>query len=428
MDKQIVRTEALREQYYYYKHSSGLGILLYPMEGFSSAYAIFGTHYGSIDTAFKTQKDTNFVTVPEGIAHFLEHKLFESEDGDAFTLFSKTGACANAFTSFEKTCYLFSTTANFEESLKALITFVQDPYFTQKTVEKEQGIIGQEIRMYEDDPNWRVFFNLLTALYHNHPVRIDIAGTSDSIAKIDAELLYRCYHTFYNLNNMVVAVAGNFDPDSAAKIIEDHLKDCEKVEVTASVPADPETVVQREYVQQLPVAVPLFNIGYKETPPASKDELKVQIEYELILAAMAGKGSELYKSLYEEGLINDTFGKEVFCGRGYLANIFAGESRNPRLVMEKISQEAEQFRKTGLDEATFERVRKMLYGSAVMTFNDVDTVANELVSAYFSGHSIYDTLDIIAGLSREEVNELLSSSFHKDRLSISIVNPVSEKQ
>lgn len=424
MDKQVIRSIALSEEYTFYKHSSGLGILLYPMPGFSSAYAIFGTDYGSVNTTFKTQKDADYLTVPEGIAHFLEHKLFESEDGDAFEKFSKTGASANAFTSFEKTCYLFTTTANFEECLKTLVTFVQEPYFTQKTVEKEQGIIGQEIRMYEDDPGWRVFFNLLTALYKNHPVRIDIAGTVESIAQIDAELLYRCYHTFYNLNNMVLCVAGNFDADKAAKIIEENLKDTEKLEVSTQTPEEPPEIVEAEHEQSLEVSIPLFNLGYKEAPVEREQELAAQISYELILCAIAGRGSSLYRELYDEGLINDTFGKEVFCGRGYLANIFSGESKDPRRVRDRIAAEIARFQETGIDELTFERVRKMLYGSAIMSYNDVESVANELVTAYFTHHSVYDTLDVVANLDRGEVNGLLRRSFRPEALAISIVNPV----
>lgn len=424
MEKLIVKSDVLEEQYHFYKHKSGLGILLYPMEGFSSAYALFGTNYGSIDTIFKTQHDNDFTMVPEGIAHFLEHKLFESEDGDAFELFAQTGACANAFTSFEKTCYLFSTTSNFDESLKALISFVQDPYFTEQTVQKEQGIIGQEIRMYEDDPGWRVFFNLLTALYHNNPVRIDIAGTIDSIAQIDKDLLYRCYHTFYNLNNMVVSIAGNFDAESAIQIIEENLKDCEKIEITTKTPEEPESVVESEHVQNLQIALPLFNLGYKEKTVKPENELETQIKFEIILRAIAGRGSDLYRRMYEEGLINDTFGKEVFCGRGYFTNVFSGESKDPRRVRMLIDEEIRRFQKEGLSVETFERVRKAFYGDAVISFNDVEQVANEMVTAYFSGRGIYDTLDVIAKVTCDEVNQLLRESFYAERSAISIINPV----
>lgn len=215
MNKEILTNERLGEQYIRVVHPSGLTILLCPMPDFATTYALFGTNYGSVDNCFKTDPEAEFTKLPDGIAHFLEHKLFESEDGDAFSLFAETGASANAYTSFDKTCYLFSCTDAFIPSLKALLTFVQAPYFTQQTVEKEQGIIGQEIRMYEDSPGWQVTFQLLEALYHDNPVKVDIAGTVESIAQIDADLLYRCYHTFYNLSNMVLSIAGKFDRSGA---------------------------------------------------------------------------------------------------------------------------------------------------------------------------------------------------------------------
>lgn len=424
MQKEIIKSDILNEEYYFLKHESGLKILLYPMKGASSSYALFGTKYGSIDTTFKTQNDDDFITVPEGIAHFLEHKLFESEDGDAFSLFAKTGASANAFTSFEKTCYLFSTTDNFDESLKALITFVQSPYFTKETVEKEQGIIGQEIRMYEDDPNWRVFFNLLVALYKNNPVKIDIAGTVESISHIDKDLLYRCYHTFYNLNNMIVSIAGNFNVDSAIKIIEENLKPCEKVVVTTKIPDEPSEVAQKEFVQNLQVAIPLFNIGYKEETVEEENILKRQIKYDLILSVVAGKSSELYKEMYQEGLINSSFGKEVFCGRGYMVNVFGGESRKPKVVMEKINEKIKFYKQNGIPQYEFDRIKKSMYGRAIMNFNDVDEVANDLISVHFSNNNIYDTINIVANLTCDEVNDLLKNSFNEESLAISIVNPI----
>lgn len=425
MEKIVVENSILNEKYYHYKHKSGLSILLYPMKGYSSAYALFGTNYGSIDTTFKTDNDTDFVTVPEGIAHFLEHKLFESEDGDAFTLFAKTGASANAFTSFDKTCYLFSTTDKFEESLEALITFVQQPYFTKETVEKEQGIIGQEIKMYQDDPGWRVMFNLLLALYKNNPVRIDIAGTVDSIAKIDKDLLYRCYNTFYNLNNMAVSIAGNFDVEKAAEIIENNLKDTQRIEIETKIPYEDESVAQKEIEQSLAVSIPLFNIGFKEKPATTpEEELARQLESEIILEAAMGKGSELYKEMYDSSLINSTFGTEVFCGRGFFTEIICGESRNPKLVMEKVNAELAKLKQNGIDENTFNRIKKMMYGRVVLSFNDVEMVAHELISSHFSGRGIYTAVDEIKNITLESVNNRLKNAFNAENSSISIITPV----
>ena len=224
MEKQIVKNERTGEQYTYVKHPTGLDIYIWKMEDYSTSYALFGTKYGSINTKFRTKNEKDFITVPNGIAHYLEHKLFENEDCDVFSLYAKTGASANAYTSFDKTCYLFSCTDNVYESLEILLSFVQSPYFTEETVQKEQGIIGQEIRMYDDNAGWRVFFNMLQGMYHNHPVKIDIAGTVESIAQINADLLYQCYNTFYNLNNMVLSIAGNIDEDKILEMCDKLLK------------------------------------------------------------------------------------------------------------------------------------------------------------------------------------------------------------
>ncbi len=426
MDYRVIKDEKLKESYITFTHPTGLQVFLYPMKGYSTAYALFGTKYGSIDTCFKTDADADFVEIPEGVAHFLEHKLFESEEGDAFTLFAQTGASANAFTSFDKTCYLFSCADHFEESLGHLLTFVQEPYFTAQTVEKEQGIIGQEIRMYDDEPGWRVFFNLLTALYHNHPVRIDIAGTVESIAKIDDKLLYRCYNTFYNLNNMVLSIAGNFDVDKAIAIIDQKLKPAKEIQIERKTVEEPMTVLQHETVQRLEVALPLFHIGFKEKPEEGLALLKAELETEILLKVIAGSGSQLYRRLYDSGLINDAFGTEVHSGRGYFSGIFAGESKDPRKVYEEIVKEIAHFRENGLPEEDIERVKRAMYGRSIRGLNDVEDVANLLVSTYFEGVGVFDAVHLIAAVTPEDIAARFASSFDPERSAISIVEPIKE--
>ncbi len=238
-----MKSVELGEKYYEIDHKSGLKIFVMPKENYSSTYAVFGTRYGSIDTKFKRSDSDCWTTVPEGIAHFLEHKLFESEDLDAFTRYAKTGASANAYTSFDKTCYLFQCSDNFEASLEILLDFVTHPYFTKETVEKEQGIIGQEITMYYDVAGWMSTFNLLKLLYHNHPVRIDIAGTVESIAQITDKLLYDCYNTFYNLHNMCLAVVGNVDPEQVLSVCDRMLETAQPLEIERSFEDEPREIV-----------------------------------------------------------------------------------------------------------------------------------------------------------------------------------------
>lgn len=423
MEKTIIRNDRIREQYVQIKHPTGLTILLCPMKGYSSAYALFGTKYGSIDTCFKTNRDKDFITVPEGIAHFLEHKLFENEDCDVFSLYAKTGASANAFTSFDRTAYLFSCTDKFEDSLRILLSFVQSPYFTEQTVQKEQGIIGQEIRMYEDNPGWRVFFNLLDALFVEHPVKIDIAGTIASIAQIDDKLLYSCYNTFYNLNNMVLAIAGNFDVDAALRIADEELKQAESLTIETKRVDEPEKVNKAEVRQKLSVSMPLFNIGFKGKALSGKEEVKASVETEMLLELLAGEASPLYKQLYDESLINSTFGTEVFTGRDYFAAIFEGESRNPMEVFARIKAEIQRVQMEGLDKAEFDSCKKATYGKYLRGFNNVESVANGLVVSYFNGVSLYDSIEAVAAITFEDISARLGQGFNIDHAAISIVEP-----
>ncbi len=414
--------ERVREEYFRLKHKSGATILLYPMKGYSTAYALFGTKYGSVDTTFKTDDDKDYVTVPEGIAHYLEHKLFENDECDAFELYAKTGASANAYTSFDKTAYLFSCSQKFEENLEILLGFVQEPYFTDETVAKEQGIIGQEIRMYEDDPGWRVFFNCLQAMYHNNPVRIDIAGTIDSIAKIDKDLLYRCYNTFYNLNNMVIAIAGNFDIDKTIEICDRLLKPSEDKGLEAIVPDEPYAVKEKRTVQKLSCAMPLFNIGYKFPDFSGKERYRNFIVYNILMEMCLGKTSDFYNRLYEENLINETFNVGVFCGRGYFAVIADGESKDPDKVMEEMTRELLRIKQEGLSEEEFVTIRNKTYGELVTGFNSVESVANNMLDYEMNGIGIYDGIEITANITFDDIKKALSE-MDAENASLSIIEP-----
>lgn len=421
MEKKIIKNEKTGDSYIYVKHDSGLDILICEMEGFSTVEALFGTKYGSINTRFKTNKDKNYTVVPEGIAHFLEHKLFENEDCDVFDLYAKTGASANAFTSFEKTCYLFSCSDKYKESLEILLSFVQSPYFTKESVDKEQGIIAQEIRMYQDNPSWKVFFNLLGILYHNHPVKIDIAGTIDSIAKIDADLLYKCYNTFYNLHNMVLAVAGNVKVDEVLEIADKLLKPCENYELETVFEDEPEDIVKKECIQNLAVGIPLFNIGIKASPKKGYENLKAEMEASMVMNILADSSSPLYKRMTEDGLINSSFSTEVFNGDGFFSMIFGGESRKPYDVMEEIKKEIENAKVNGLDRRHFEVLKKANYGSAIRESNNVEAVANALINSQFDGVGMYDTIRVISEMTYEDVQKCLCERFDTSKMAISIV-------
>ena len=421
MNKQLVTNGRLGESYLRVEHPSGLTMLLYPMQGYSTSYAMFSTKYGSIDTCFKTGEDTEFATVPAGIAHYLEHKMFESEDGDAFERYAKTGASANAFTSFDKTCYLFACSDHFKESIEILLDFVTDPYFTKETVEKEQGIIGQEIRMYDDDPGWRVMFNLLESMYQNNTVKVDIAGTVESIAQIDADLLYRCYNTFYNLNNMVLTVAGNFDPQEVLDAADKILKKAPELHIKRKVAEEPAAVARKRFVQHLPVAVPMFYIGFKSPNAGEKQNFCNMIYDEMILDLVTGETTELYRQLYNDGLINSGIVGETMPGRDYLCSMISGESKDPDQVYERICRAFEKAAVEGVDDEAFERVKKSTYGRYLGLFAKPDALASAMTNCYFVGIDMYDLVELVANSSKEELEKRLREDFSSENSSLSIV-------
>ncbi|WP_085833386.1 EF-P 5-aminopentanol modification-associated protein YfmH [Clostridium merdae] len=421
MDK--ITNERVHDSYYSVKHPSGLRIFVYPKEGSNSTYAIFGTRYGSVDTSFRRSDEKEVCTVPEGIAHFLEHKLFESEDGDAFTRFAKTGASANAYTSFDKTCYLFSSTENVYESLEILLDFVQSPYFTEQTVQKEQGIIGQEIRMYDDDPQWRVMFNLLKALYHHHPVKIDIAGTVESIAEITPDYLYRCYNTFYNLNNMALCVAGNIDPERVLELCDKMLKSSKPVEVERIFEEEPAGVVEKRVEQKLSVTLPLFQFGFKEA--AGHRNVKELAQMEVLLELLASDASPLYRRLLDANLINTaSFGSEYFEGPGYAAVIFSGESKDPDAVAKEICNEVERLRKEGIPQDAFARARKALYGRNVAALNSAEAIANAMITLTFDERELFSYIDALATVELQDVQDMLEKQLLTKNSALSVITPI----
>lgn len=420
-----IKSKRAGDKYFKIDHLSGLTIYVYPKEGYNSAYAIFGTRYGSINTCFSVD-DGAKITVPDGIAHYLEHKLFESEDGDAFVRYAKTGANANAYTSFEKTCYLFSCTDKFDESLEILLDFVQDPYFTAQTVAKEQGIIGQEIKMYDDSPEWRVMFNMLEGMYKHHPVKIDIAGTVDTIAEITAEKLYDVYNVFYNLNNMVLCVSGNITVEQVLKTADKMLKPSDKRKITNYFEDEPYEINEPYVEQSFPVSMPLFNLGFKEKADRILNE-KQLAQTDILLSMIASQTSVLYRNLMDANLINSSFSYELFEGPGYCSVIFGGESRAPKQAAEMIKQYINKLKNEGLDEKDFEIAQKAVYGDIVASLNSVSSISNAIADYHFNGNEIFAYIDAIADTSFEDVSKRLAEMLDVSNCTLSVVKqPESE--
>ncbi len=416
-----IKSDILREKYYEIDHKSGLKVLVMPKTNYSSTYAVFGTKYGSIDTKFKRSDKDEYTEVPEGIAHFLEHKLFESEDLDAFERYAKTGASANAYTSFDKTCYLFSCSNNFEANLEILLDFVQHPYFTKETVEKEQGIIGQEIQMYYDVAGWMSTFNLLKCFYHNHPVKIDIAGTKESISQITDKLLYDCYNTFYNLHNMALVVVGDVTPEQVEAICDKCLIDAKPLEIERVFEDEPRSIVKPYEEYNLQVSMNVFSFGYKEEFSKDSLSLKTILETQLILEIIAGKTSNLYNDLVKKGLINDSFSKEYFYGNGYASIIFEGESSNPKEVANEIKKAVKELKASGISKEEFETIRRNSYGKEIMGYNDTDGIANAMISSYFNGINIFDSLDVYKNITVEDLEKRLANIMDEEYSALSVV-------
>ena len=419
--KEILTSSRTGDSCIHVKHKSGLDIYISEMNGFSSIEAVFGTRYGSVNTMFRNRGDKDYTTVPEGIAHFLEHKLFENEETGVFELYAKTGASGNAYTSFDKTCYVFSCSKNYQENLRILLDFVQKPFFTQENVDKEMGIIGQEIQMTNDNPEWRVLFNLLRCMYHDHPVKIDIAGTQESIAQITPELLYKCYDSFYNLNNMVLAIAGNVDADEVLAICDECLRPCEDKGLEQVFPDEPDTIVSSDYREKENVGASIFNLGWKCIPCSGLDRLKKNIT-----AAMAGEfltdiSSEMYQRLLKEGVINSTFVYEVFSGNGYFSLILSGETEQPDYVRENVIREVKRLVSEGLPEKDFRRFLKGMYAGLVREMNDVENVANVMMGAHMEGISPFDTIDRLTDITTDDVADFIRNELVEEKMALSVI-------
>ncbi|SFS60044.1 EF-P 5-aminopentanol modification-associated protein YfmH [Marininema halotolerans] len=420
-----IEHQQLNETLYHEQLPNGLQVYLLPKPGFNKTYATFTTKYGSIDNHFQKPGD-NEVRVPDGIAHFLEHKMFEEEDGDVFAKFSNHGASANAFTSFDRTAYLFSCTEKVEENLTTLINFVQNPYFTKETVEKEKGIIGQEIQMYDDNPDWRSYFGLIEAMYNQHPVKIDIAGTVDSIAKITKDTLYTCYETFYHPSNMLLFVVGPIDQEKIMQLVRENQASKEygkQGDIKRFFPKEADRVAEKKKEIQLSVGIPKCLFGFKEQKVGLSGDALVRQELatELMLEALFGQGSDLYQALYDDGLIDDHFSYDYSLEKGYGFSVVGGDTADPDALLSRIQTEIPPIVEKGIPEDVVERIRKKKLGGYLRSFNSPEWMANQFTRYRFNDTDLFQVVPILEELSVEEVNNRLRDHVQWDYFSASIV-------
>ena len=401
---------------------SGLTVLVRPMPGYSGTHVIYATRFGSIDRDFRLGERE--VHLPAGVAHFLEHKMFEDEDGDAFAKFAKTGANANAFTSFDRTCYLFTATEQLDESLDVLLGMVGRPYFTEQTIAKEQGIIGQEIKMYDDSADWRLITGLCECLYHSHPIRSDIAGTVESIAEITPEMLYDCCKAFYAPNNMVLAAAGSTSMEQILAACARHgLMEAHPVErVQRLWTEEPMTLAAAEKTITMPVSKPCFGIGFKEQP-LQHDDLRSEILYDLILCCISGGMSRLYRKLYDEGLTNPGFGGEVLRVDGCCCILFTGESDVPDTVKQLLLEEIRRIRAEGVDREIFTLCKNEKYGQLIENLENVEDSASQMADFALSGQTVAQQIATLAALTAEDADAALQKILSEERMAVMYIQP-----
>ncbi len=416
----IKRYDNLDETLYYYVHPTGVKVYMVSKPGFSKFSASFSTHFGSIDNTFVPIGETEMKTVPDGVAHFLEHKVFEQKNGEnVFEEFGKLGASANAYTSFDLTNYYFWATDNYEENLKTLIKFVQAPYFTKENVKKEQGIIGQEIKMYEDNPNWRCYFNLLQGMYYAHPVRLDIAGTVESISNITEKTLYECYNTFYHPSNMTICVVGDFEPEKIADVINSALLPLTPAEsIPREYPSEPYGARKYEVTQNLPVSAPIFCVGFKDNNVGC-NIIKRRTAVSIALKMLYGKSSLCDNELYDNNMINSHLGYDYTAeNSGYGFVEISGEASKPEEVGKKILDAALNFKFT---DEEFNAAKNMLYGRSLLTLDDSEEYMQSLSRHFTLGLDMFEAIEIIESITKDDVYNICNEIFKEENYCISII-------
>lgn len=421
---QIIESSKVKEKIYIEKLENGLTVAVIPKKEICKKYVVWGTEFGSIDNNFKLTKSGQIVKVPDGIAHYLEHKLFEQENGkNSLDVLSSLGVDANAYTTNNHTAYLFEATDNFYEALDEFMDYVQSPYFTDENVEKERGIIGQEIMMYDDYPDWKLYMNAMKCMYKDNPINIDVAGTKETISEIDKEKLYTIYNAFYRPDNQILVLCGDFEVDNILAEVKKRLKqNPNKQEVQRIYPKEQEEIVEKYKEAKMDISKPLFLIAYKDKVEPG-EMVKKDLSIECICNMLIGKSSNLYQKLYKEGLISEEFGYNYEFSKTYAHILIQNTSNNPQKVAEEISKEIEKYKQTGFNDEEFERIKKKIYGEYVKSYNDISSISNNFLSDYFKKIDSFEFLEEILVLDKDYVEKVFKEIFVEDKKVISVVLP-----
>ena len=420
---QIIENSKVKEKLYIEKLKNGLTVMIIPKRGIQKKYIIWGTNYGSNDNRFIVPGENEITEVPKGVAHFLEHKMFEQENGrNSLDVLTDIGVSANAYTTNDHTAYLYEATDNFYEALDEFMDYVQHPYFTDENVEKEKGIIGQEIMMYDDYPQWKVYLNALECMYYNNPVKLDITGTIETISHIDKDILYKCYKTFYNPSNMAMVVAGDFEPEKLLEEIKKRLvNNKSNGEIKRIFDEEPQEIVKSYVEQNMEVSMPLFTIGIKDTPAEEKERVRKNIAIEILLNMIIGASSDLFKELYNKGNCYWSPSIEYDFNKNYAHILLTGQSNNPQELFEMFKQQVKYSIENGLNEEDVERTKKMIYGEYIKEYDDVVDISRMFLSDYFKGINSFDYLENVEIVDLEYLNQILKDVFQERKMILSVV-------
>ena len=419
---QTIENSIVKEKMYIEKMPNGLTVKIIPKSNTNKKYAIIGTHFGSIDNNFIVPGNTEPTKIPDGVAHFLEHKMFEQENGrNSLDVFTDLGVDANAYTTNDHTAYLFEATNNFEKAFDELMDYVQHPYFTDENVEKEKGIIVQEINMYLDDPGTKVYMEALKCMYNDNPVRIDVAGDEPSVRSITKEILYDCYNTFYSPSNMVLVLCGDFEPEKTIELVKSKLVDRPiQGEIKRIYPEEKKEIKTKEAENSMDISQPIFVIGIKGNSE-EKVTVKKSFAIDILLQILLGKSSELYKKLYENQDLIIAPDLDYEFADNYEHIAISGQAKDPKKIYEEVKNKITEIKQKGINEEEFQRIKKKVYGSYIMDYNDVSTIARMFLADSMKGINSFDYLEEYENLTLEYANQIFKEEFDLDKMVISII-------
>lgn len=419
-----INCEKIKEKAYWEKLENGLEVIIIPKKKINKKYIMYGTRFGSIDNRFIMPKTHEEVFIPDGVAHFLEHKMFEQPNGtNSLDTLMALGIDANAYTTTDHTAYLFECTNHFEEGLDELMDYVQHPYFTDQNVEKEKGIIGQEITMYDDDPGWQLYLGAMDCIYKNNPIKIDIAGSIESISKITPDVLNKCYNTFYNPSNMVIVASGDFEPEELmAKIKQRLIKKEGQEDIQRIYPEQEEKINKKTSEKEMQISMPIFMIGYKDKIVQDRKEaVKRHIAIEILLNMLLGESSSLYSKLYKNGDLSIVPDFDYEFSGQYSHILISGRAKEPEKIKEELAKEVKNIIANGINEESLERTKKKIYGQYVTEYNNVADIARMFLSDWMKGINSFEYIEAFEKINAEFVKNILKEAFDEENMILSVV-------